>query len=293
MFIKERIFPRLNRTSHRNILSEVQPGLNIPRIIHQTFYDKVLPPELEHNVKQIREMNPNWDYRFYDDSDIVEFISVNYSPKILEYFFRIDQSYGAARADLFRYLLMFKVGGFYLDIKSNTTKPLDSVLHDADQFLLSIWNSQNGEYQGWGKHYELREFGGDEFQQWFIACSPGHPFLRSVIENVLQNIDMYIPILHGTGKNGVLRVTGPIAYSLAIHKTLSNHSYRIVDSDNDLGLKYSIFIGNSHMAQFKSHYSLQTLPIVKIKFIKNKLIFFYKFTKFVQRFVKTINIKKW
>ena len=106
---------------------------------------------------------------------------------------------------MFRYLLLYKVGGVYLDIKSTATRPLDAVLLPQDQFLLSEWNNDNDGYDVWGKHYELRGFGGREFQQWYIAASPGHPFLRSVIDNVLANIDTYIPGLHGTGKPGVLR----------------------------------------------------------------------------------------
>ncbi len=276
MSIKEIIIPKLNRQPVGYDLPPMEEGTHIPRLLHQTFYSQDLPAELQQNVARLKSLNPGWEYRFYDDAAIVDFIAKNYPPAVLQYFERIDPRYGAARADLFRYLLMYKTGGVYLDIKSSATKPLDEVLDPQDRFLLSEWNNESDEFNVWGKHYELRDFGGREFQQWYIACAPGHPYLRSVIENVLRNIDTYIPGLHGTGKPGVLRVTGPIAYSLAIHKILGKHPHRIVDSQRDLGLEYTVMKQNSHKKEFKSHYSLQTHSLVKLGVVKRGLTHLYR-----------------
>lgn len=73
-------------------------------------------------------MNPGWEHRLYDDADIEAFIRESYGDEILAYYHRIDRRYGAARADLFRYLLLYRLGGVYLDIKSTTVRPLDEVL---------------------------------------------------------------------------------------------------------------------------------------------------------------------
>lgn len=279
MSLKTILFPPLNRAPAIEILPKLTLQTRIPHIIHQTFYSTQLPPALQENVERLRAMNPSWEYRFYDDAEIEKFITENYPAIVLAYFRRIDPRYGAARADLFRYLLMYKVGGLYLDIKSTATRPLDEVMQGQDCFLLSEWNNEIEAYDSWGKHYELSEFGGREFQQWFIACAPGHPFLRSVIENVLRNIDTYIPGLHGTGKPGVLRVTGPIAYSLAIHRILSQYPHRIVNSQSDLGFEYSVLAVNSHKTQFKSHYSFQTQSVVQLNFLKRQLTHLYGFAQ--------------
>ena len=281
MSIKTILFPSLNLAPQKRVFPEVPAQATIPRIIHQTFYNPELPEALQKNVDQLKQLNPGWEYRFYDDAAIIEFIAANYPPEVLACFERIDPRYGAARADLFRYLLLYKVGGVYLDIKSTATRPLDAVLLPQDQFLLSEWNNDNDGYDVWGKHYELRGFGGREFQQWYIACSPGHPFLRSVIDNVLANIDTYIPGLHGTGKPGVLRVTGPIAYSLAIHRMLADHPHRLVDSQRDLGLEYTVLKQDSHKTAFKSHYSLQTHSLIKLGVVKHQLNYFYRFAQWV------------
>jgi hypothetical protein len=261
MSLKSLIVPSLNQYPLTGKIPSTVEGERIPRIIHQTYYQEPLPPALADNVDRIKALNPNWEYRFYNDADIVDFIASNFPAEVLVYFERINPHYGAARADFFRYLVMYKVGGVYLDIKSTALLPLDTVIRSADRFILSTWDSG---HEGWGKHHELKKIGGTEYQQWFIASAPGHPFMRNVIEHVMRNIDNYVPSLHGHGKPAVLRVTGPIAYSLAIHPMLARCPHRIVDSQSDLGFQYSVFNGNTHKAAFKTHYSVQTHPLVRL-----------------------------
>ena len=195
MKIVDLLKPRLNDNAPLSRVVPMSEGAVIPRIIHQTYFSRNLPDELKENIERIKGMNPGWEYRYYDDSDIDDFIRTNYGQYVHELFSRINPKYGAARADLFRYLLMYKIGGVYLDIKSSTGRPLNDVLKPADRYLLSVWdNDAGGEHQGWGKHPELRHVSGGEFQQWHIVAAPGHPFLRVVIANVLRNIEIYNPL---------------------------------------------------------------------------------------------------
>ena len=260
--------PVLNRPSLRSRVPTVPEATQIPRLIHQTFSTKLLPPEIEANITSLRRLNPGWQYHLYDDSDIAGFIDAEYGAHVLHRFEQINPLYGAARADLFRYLLLYKVGGVYLDIKSASLCPLDGVLRPDDRYLLSVWNNRAGEaFEGWGLHPELADVEGGEFQQWYIAAAPGHPFLKAVIETVLRNIDVYNPALHGIGKRGVLRLTGPIAYTRAILPLLGSAVYRRVDSEADLGLRYTIYTDSKlsdYKALFKAHYANSSESIVHL-----------------------------
>lgn len=270
MFIIDKLLSTLNSSSVRSSFPAFPQQHVIPKLIHQTFYQADLPEALQQNVHRLTELNPGWEYRFYTDIDIVDFIKTNYPTNVLESFERIDPRYGAARADLFRYLLLYKYGGIYLDIKSSATRPLDSVIREDDEYLLSYWANKPGErYEGWGQHDELSHMQSGEFQQWFIAAAPGHPFLKAVIETVLQNIKRYNSALHGVGKYGVLRLTGPVPYSLAIGKYLEDYKYRLVDSAADLGFSYSIYDKRTHIGIFKSHYTELAHPIAKMNWIGN------------------------
>lgn len=269
MSIKALLIPSLNRPPRRDQLPAFEAGTAIPRILHQTFYDRKLPERLEQSVAELRAINPGWEYRFYDDDDIAAFIKEHYPPLVWEYYERIDPRYGAARADLFRYLLLYKVGGVYLDIKSSATRPLDSVLQPDDRFILSKWHNKDGQFEHFGLVYDLRHLDGGEYQQWHVICAPGHPFLKAVLEQVFENIDTYDPYLHQTGKRGVLRVTGPVPYTLAIERIRAQHPHRVVDGRAALGLEYNVYgADKGHVGVFKGHYSLQTASIVKLGPVK-------------------------
>jgi len=262
-------FRKLNQSPSDDYVPRLIQGESIPKIIHQTFPTKDLPLKLRANVESIRHRNPDYQWTLYDDEQIADFIGRHYSRRVLDLYLKINPGYGAARADLFRYLCIYRLGGVYLDIKSTTTKPLHSVLRGDDRFILAQWGADvaGGRYSAWGRHKALEHVAGGEYQQWHVISVSGHPFLRAVINQVLSNIERYNPFLHGSGSSGVVHTTGPVAYTLAISAIRCQHSHRQVDIEKDLGIKYSTFpsdADSSHHNQFKNHYSSRIDSVVQV-----------------------------
>ena len=230
-----------------------------------------LPDEIKNNISMIQDLNPGWDYVIFENNDIEEFILKKYGPDILNYFRRISNKYGAAKADFFRYLYLYSEGGVYLDIKSSTTLSLDSVLREDDSFILSFWDNQEGdEHCGTGHYSEsLSIYTKGEIPQWFIISSKGHPILRDIIIRILRNIDNYNPYVDGIGWGGTVYTTGPVPYSLCIYENIGKYPHREVDKYTDIGLVYSIFeskhgVGNAYHARaIKSDYRANVLPVIK------------------------------
>jgi hypothetical protein len=243
-------------------------NMRIPRVINQTAPNWAsLPGPILENIREMRKMNPDWEYRFYSDDDVRDFIERNYEPEILEVYESINPKYGAARADLFRYLLIYKNGGLYLDIKSQITKPLDLVIGKSDSFIYSEWD-QNV-FRNWGKH------SGNllpEIQNWFILSEPGSSLLAGVIDSVVEGVKNYRPLVNGVGRYGTLRLTGPIRYSLSLRSNsqFTDATYR---SNQELGFNYSLYKHRfEHRSNFLSHYSRLTEPIVKTGKVRFYLI---------------------
>lgn len=265
---------RLNKRPSSSLIDTVPQGTSIPKIIHQTFHAAPWPGDIAANMEKLKRLNPEWEYRFYDDDDIVAFIASHYGQEVLALYNSIDKAYGAARADLFRYLLIYRQGGVYLDIKSTADRPLDEVVRRDDTFLLSTWrNEKENAFGIWGVHRELRHLPYGEYQQWYIAAAPGHPFLKEVIEFVLRNIRTYLKGVHDAGAYAVLRVTGPVAYTLAIEPLRGRYPHRLVDSRADLGFVYSIFDRNADRVHEKvfSHYSKVEKPLVASTGLRSSL----------------------
>lgn len=265
MAIFDSIRPRLNESPRRGILAPRPLGSIIPKVIYQTFPSRAVPPSIRANIERLKALNPDWRHELLADSDVLDFIAREYGTAMLRYVERIDPRYGAARMDLFRYLLIYARGGVYLDIKSDATAPLSEVLLTGDKFLLSRWQGcGEHQYESWGLHDALHTVGGAAYQQWHVAAVAGHPFLHAVIEQILHNIDLYVPCIHGTGREGTQALTGAIAYTMAIGPIVNDHPHRLVRSFDDLGLRYSIFDrADQHVAVFKTHHSQLDTPVVR------------------------------
>ncbi len=242
------------------------PG--IARLIHMTA--PVVPREgpLADNLARIRALNPAWALTVYEDADLPRFIRTHFGEATLALFERINPGYGPARADLFRYLCVYRLGGLYLDIKSTTSRPLDSWLRDDDRFILSQWRNADeaSPFDGWGLHPELSHVPGGEYQQWFVLASAGHPLLKAAITQVLHQIAQpgWWPPRHG--RHGVLITTGPVVFTLAVHAELTQHPHRRMDVDGEGGVHYSgLPQGVSHIGMHGVHYALRTDPVLKLQ----------------------------
>ena len=272
-------FLMLNQTTTHEYIPRIQESPSVPRIIHQTYKSwDALPHSIRDSIAELRDRNAGWEYRFYDDAAMVQFIREAYGPTVFAHFERIDTRYGAARADLFRYLLAYRVGGVYLDIKSTARRPLNEVLHPSDRLVLAQW-PRTGRFEGAGIHdWDFAgKIQGGEFQQWHVICAPGHPYMYAVVQAVLRNIECYIPRMHGSGRNAVLRLTGPIAYTLAMLPLMQSNLHRLVAEHGDLGLEYSVFQENiDHKRLFSTHYTDLADPVVHANLFRRSLSDLYR-----------------
>jgi inositol phosphorylceramide mannosyltransferase catalytic subunit len=240
-------------------------GASIPRLIHQTYPTRNLPSELAENVRLLQALNPGWEHRLYDDHDIETFVRDVFGDAMLAWYRKIDCAYGAARADLFRYLIIYRYGGVYLDIKSSITRPLDEIIGPDDRMIISHWPNRPGEpFENWGRWSELIDANArGEVQQWHIIAAPGHLAIGAVIRRVLRNLSQYNEKIVGVGQEGVVRVTGPIPYSLEVFPHIGTEGVRLIENAQ-IGLVYSILDGErAHRPLFRTHYTGQIRPIVR------------------------------
>ena len=100
----------LNKPSNCDFVVDIKMGEQIPKIIHQTYYNKNLPIQIQANINHLKNENPDWDFRLYDDDDIEKYIQSHF-PQLLTIYKKINPNYGAAKADFFRYIVMYKDGG--------------------------------------------------------------------------------------------------------------------------------------------------------------------------------------
>jgi hypothetical protein len=242
----------------------LRPG--IPRIIHQTCADGAMTDAFRANIARLKALNPGWEHRFYSDDDVQRVFEEMFTPAARDLLSRLDPAYRVVWADLFRYAVLLRDGGVYLDIKSTATRPFDEILRPDDHFVLSQWPDDPAHpYCRYGDHLELRYIDGGEFIQWALIAAPGHAFLAAALSRGFQNMANYDRWRDGRGWLGVLRLSGPICFSHAVAGQLRSAPYRLTDYW-DLGLRYSIFAtdtpNEAHRVKGR-HYSFQRRPIMR------------------------------
>lgn len=232
-------------------------SFSIPKSIYQiNLGQNDLAPEIEKNIQNIKDLNPTYEYILLNDKDAENLLKEYYNNEIIEIYNKINPIYGAAKADFLRYLLIYAKGGIYLDLKSTITKSLDETLNRSITMYLS-----NGPKEYQNTHPELERFQGGQYQQWHIIAAAGHPLLRRVIKRVIYNIQHYSVKGFGVGRKGVLRTTGPIAFTLAINED-KNEFFKKADASK-LGFEYTIFKNpHEHKSLVKNHYTKLKEPVV-------------------------------
>jgi mannosyltransferase OCH1-like enzyme len=188
----------------------------IPKTIYQTYKSSDLPLLTRWHVSKMRRTNPEYDYQFYDDARIETFIGEEYGADVLELYRRIN--IGAAKADFFRYAILYKRGGVYLDIDSLLVSRLDSFVAPNDRAIISTESDLI--------HYV----------QWALVYEAQHPFLRKALEKVIANLRA------NRFPYDVHQMTGPGAYTLAIKECLREEplvEYREMGIDYNDAFRYN------------------------------------------------------
>jgi mannosyltransferase OCH1-like enzyme len=87
----------------------------IPLNLFQTWHTKDLPPKMKKCVESVKKENPDFTYYLMDDKDCRQFLIENFDKEIVWAYDSLIP--GAYKADLWRYCILYKLGGIYMDIK--------------------------------------------------------------------------------------------------------------------------------------------------------------------------------
>jgi mannosyltransferase OCH1-like enzyme len=139
----------------------------IPRIVWQTNYSRDVTLSLYLNYLVNRLMAPTSEFRFCDDDECEEFITKRQPPEVAAAY--IGLQIGAARADLWRVIVLSTYGGVYLDADATFSWPPEYFLSSDQSELFA------------------REPDG-RLTNYFLAAVAGHPMLMEIAAKIVENI---------------------------------------------------------------------------------------------------------
>ena len=154
---------------------------NIPRIFWQTNCSADVTLSVYVNYLFNRLLTPTFEHRFCDDDACQKFVRERCSREMYECYSRLQ--IGAAKADLWRVLVLLHEGGIYLDIDAALSWSPESFL-SPDQ-----------------KELFLRDRDG-RLTNYFLAASPGDSLFAAIRDRIATNID-------SNSLKSVFDMTGP------------------------------------------------------------------------------------
>lgn len=105
----------------------------IPDKIILTWKNKNIP---DYILKNIKAINPDKEILFFDDDNIIEFLSKEYDNSYVEFFQSIKNGYN--KGDFFRYCYLYKYGGYYFDIDIEHVLSINNIVEKNLSFFSII-----------------------------------------------------------------------------------------------------------------------------------------------------------
>lgn len=106
----------------------------IPKRIHQIWLGSPVPDHLKDNMATWRHHHPDWEYKLWDDDAIAAFGLVNMGLyQAARGIVRAD-AVGQFRADVARYEILHRVGGFYADADTVCRRSIDDAVAGRSTF---------------------------------------------------------------------------------------------------------------------------------------------------------------
>lgn len=149
----------------------------IPRRIVQVWGqgESHLPLLLRACHVNVRLLNPDYEICFFDDRRIREFVDEHFPEyaRVLDSFRLPIQKY-----DFFRYLAIYQLGGFYLDLDVLLVSSLENLREHECIFAFEELTLNS---------YLRRTLNVDwEIANYAFGSVPGHPFLKALIGNCVR-----------------------------------------------------------------------------------------------------------
>lgn len=180
---------------------DFQRGFLIPKLVFRTgrYIVDELPKEVIELYESEMAKNPEYTLYYFDDNDVDNFVILEYGILMFDWMSKLIPK--AFQADFWRYLILYKYGGLYLDFTMHTLVPFDEIIKNYKEVYVRDTCDLCGIYNA------------------FIAVKPNAILLKKAIDKVIENIrNKY------KGVNA-LDVTGPTMFGRIFKHELNLYFY--------------------------------------------------------------------
>jgi len=195
----------------------------IPKQIFRAWQTQTFHKKVQKRINKTIKINQEYDHIIFTEPQRDDFVIANFDKDIISAYKKINNV--VAKVDLWRYLIIYKFGGVYLDMDASIEKPIRTFINGNDDGLVSAETNEN------------------LFLQWALFYRKEHPIMKKTIELAIRNIN------ENRYPNDIANLTGPGVYTEAlgyIHKKFQNKQLIWSEVNQQTNTKYEINNGRSY-----------------------------------------------
>ena len=181
---------------------------HIPRILWIAVREQedAKPDNQPRHMKDLFDRNKNWDIRLVWNEEKDRFMNTTFAgTSLLWAYHAINPVCGAAKADIWRYAVLWIFGGVYIDDDSDMIAPLDDVVTKSDYLIAAFEKNGFNGNRCFVPRYHLSDFSTfdrfsnisvipeaarKEFQfvilNWAIMAAPRHLMMEHAMRNLVE-----------------------------------------------------------------------------------------------------------
>ena len=138
----------------------------IPKLLWQTNYTKRVTLAVYFNYIWNRVLAPTFEYRLFSDEQCLTYVKQHFDGPIADAYAKLQV--GAAKADFWRVLVLWREGGVYLDVDAALCWPPELTFQEGQSELLI---HQNG-----------------KITNFYMASAPKNRLMMEIAQQILANI---------------------------------------------------------------------------------------------------------
>ena len=206
--------------------NEEQVRNGVPLVIYESWHSHMLPQGMMENIHKLIGMNPEFDFYLYSDDECAEFIKTHFDKDVLDAFYILKP--GAFKSDLWRYCVLYKMGGVYLDIKYYSTVPLIKIIDENQTVFVRDLGAPRAE--------------GGCFYNGFMISPPNNEIFKKCIDDVVKSCKKQLY------RRNMFDITGPCLLGRILSKEYGPDYFNVgnFDYSNTNGDVWNYFPGISY-----------------------------------------------
>jgi len=186
----------------------------ITKILHQTWKRSLLPPRLQKMSETWKQLHPDWEYYMWNDEMNRNFIKDHFPFFLSKY---DEYRTTIQRVDAVRYFILYKCGGVFIDLDFECFKDITPLMVDSD----CVFGKEPTQHC----LIHQKEM---VISNAFMAASPGHPFFKAIIDELMADQSVYEEMPNPNDR--VLETTGPFMLTRIYNNYKNKGDITLLDS---------------------------------------------------------------